>query len=90
MNNLSEIDQIVFELFTNNWNGVSVLSSLDNMKKQLYKNLQNQIDGYWSGSTAYHIMINGGFLLDGKSSTKKELTMLGKLFMQKYERSKKE
>jgi len=87
INNLSEIDQIIFELFINNWSGSGVVSSLDNMKKQLYKNLQNQIDGYWSGRTAYNIMIRGGFLIDGKSSTKKELTALGKLFMQNYKSS---
>lgn len=81
---MNDIDKIVYELFSDNWIGESVLSSLENMKKQLYKNLQNQIDGYWSGNTAYHIMTKGGFLIDSKSSTKKELTALGKAFMESF------
>lgn len=79
------IDKIIFELFTNNWVGETVTKDLDNMKKQLHKNLINQVDGYWSGSTAYHIMTKGGFLIDSKSGTKKELTELGKVFIKEYE-----
>lgn len=79
------MDNLIFKMFTDNWFGKSVTENIYTMRKQLYKNLKNQIDGYWSGSTAYHIMTKGGFLIDGKSSTKKELTEFGKMFMLDFE-----
>lgn len=82
------IDKIIFELFSENWSGEPIKSSLDDMKKQLYKNLKDQIKGYWSGHTAYFIMVNGGFLIDAKSSTKKKLTKLGEIFIEEYEEQK--
>lgn len=45
------------------------------------------MDGYWSGSTAYHIMVDGGFLIDGKTGAKK-LTLIGKIFMREMDRMK--
>lgn len=75
------MNEIIRELFEANWVGESTLSSIDNMRQQLAKNLQNQLDGYWSGSTAYHIMVKGGFLIDSKKGEKKELTKLGEKFM---------
>ena len=56
------------------------------MKAQLYKNLNDQLNGYWSGSTAYFIMTHGGFLKDSKKSTNKSLTALGELFIKDYEK----
>lgn len=55
------------------------------MRKQLYKNLSDQVRGCWSGHTAYHIMIDGGFLIDDKKSTHKKLTAIGKIFMDDME-----
>jgi len=75
------MDKVIKELFEKNWHGEHVLSSLDNMKKQLAKTLRDQINGYWSGHTAYNIAVNGGFLKDAKSSDKKELTALGRRFL---------
>lgn len=60
-------------------------SSVKKMRAQLYKNLGNQIDGYWSGSSAYNIMTKGGFLIDAKRNTNKQLTELGKMFMSDFE-----
>lgn len=75
------VDEIILELFQQRWTGDSVTSSLWNMKKQLYKNIRNQVDGYWTGHTAYHILVDGGFIVEGKSGTKKKLTKLGEQFM---------
>lgn len=55
------------------------------MRKQLYKNLKDQLNGYLSGSSAYSIMVYGGFLVDSKSGTKKELTELGERFIKDFE-----
>lgn len=82
------IDERVKKLFQDNWTGEHTLKSLENMKKQLHKNLTDQMNGYWSGSTAYFIMTNGGFLIDAKSGTKKQLTEFGKLFIETYEKEK--
>lgn len=81
------IDQIIFELFTNRWVGASVTENLQAMRKQLYKNLSDQINGYWSGHTAYHLMIDGGFIKEGPREGKdaNRLTSLGKLFLKQYE-----
>jgi len=79
---MTEIEQIIFKLFNDRWVGGNVTKDLSSMVKQLRRNLQNQVDGYWSGDTAYHIMIDGGFLIDAKSGTKKKLTVLGEMFME--------
>ncbi len=82
------IDNIIKKMFEENWSGKSTIKSIDTMKKQLYKNLNDQLNGYWSGSTAYYIMTRGGFLIDAKRGTKKELTELGKIFMDEYNKPK--
>lgn len=78
------MNKLIIKLFTENWNGEEVTKNIDTMKKQLFKNLDDQLNGYWSGSTAYYIMTKGGFLIDSKRGTKKELTVLGKLFIELY------
>ncbi|MCY9861551.1 hypothetical protein OTK49_03340 [Vibrio coralliirubri] len=77
------VDQIIYQLFSTRWVGESVTCSLQAMKKQLRKNLTDQVNGYWSGHTAYHIMIDGGFLEDAPHANGKPkmLTERGKLFM---------
>ena len=75
------MNDVIRDLFEANWFGAHTLSSIDSMRAQLEKNLQNQIDGFWSGCTAYYIMTKGGFLIDSKRGTKKELTALGEKFM---------
>ena len=76
-----DIDSHIEKLFNSYWSGDHVKSSIQNMRDQLEKSLQGQIDGYWSGSSAYKIMTKGGFLVDDKSGIKKQLTTLGELFM---------
>ena len=78
-----DLDSHIEKLFKDSWCGDHVLSSLDNMKAQLRKTLENQQDGYWSGSTAYHIAVHGGFLHDAKRGTEKKLTALGEAFLTK-------
>ena len=80
------------DLFSSRWFGHLSSASIDEMRAQLRKNLQNQIDGYWSGSTAYSIMVDGGFLVDAKRvsiagtnmAEGKSLTALGKEFMTSF------
>ena len=75
------MNNIIRELFLSRWVGKHVLSSTKNMREQLHKNLTDQVSGYWSGHTAYHLMVDGGFLLDGDKSSNKKLTPLGDLFI---------
>lgn len=86
--NTNMLDDIIIDMFNDNWSGKSTLNCVENMRKQLYKNLKDQINGYWSGSSAYSIMIYGGFLVNSKRGTKKELTMLGKMFINDFEKDK--
>jgi len=89
---LSDTNAIIHNLFSTRWSGDLSNSPIGDMRKQLYKNLKNQVDGYWSGHTAYHLMVDGGFLIDSKRvrieggmCAGKNLTELGKMFMRTME-----
>jgi len=87
---MTHTDIIIDELFSRRWSGDLNSAPIEEKRKQLHKNLQNQIDGYWSGSTAYGIMVDGGFLIDSKRdliedtgmAQGKRLTLLGEKFME--------
>lgn len=83
------MNEIIEKMFNMYWTGKETLSSIENMRKQLRKNLKDQLNGYWSGHSAYAIMTKGGFLIDSKSGTKKELTQLGKDFIEDYDKNQK-
>ena len=82
------IDDLILDLFVKHWYGTQS-EHLELAKKQLHKNLTDQVNGYWSGHTAYFIMTHGGFLVDSKriavpgtnKSKGKKLTALGQMFM---------
>jgi len=90
---MSDIDKIIFSLFTSRWSGDLNKAPINDMRAQLYKNLHNQVDGFWSGHTAYHLMVDGGFLIDSKRkrikdtgmAKGKKLTVLGQMFMDDYQ-----
>ncbi|MBM68178.1 MAG: hypothetical protein CME43_01930 [Haliea sp.] len=82
MSNL--IDMIISDLFKNRWSGNLAEGNLDEQKRQLFKTLKDQTMGYWSGHTAYHIAVDGGFLIDGKRCTYKKVTRLGAIFIEQY------
>ncbi|MBE4282305.1 hypothetical protein ACEWAQ_24110, partial [Vibrio parahaemolyticus] len=50
-----------------------------------YKNLKDQLAGYWTGHTAYWILVNGGFIVDGPKGTAKQLTRFGSMFKEEME-----
>jgi hypothetical protein len=83
------IDKIIYELFSTRWSGNLRERTINNMRKQLFKTLRDQCNGYWSGHTAYYIAVDGGFLIDSKRirddnsgrCRPKKLTLLGKMFM---------
>lgn len=74
------IDEVISKLFSDRWSG-EASSNLEIAKKQLAKNLRDQLNGHWSGHTAYSIMVDGGFLIDSKPGTEKKLTAIGKILM---------
>ncbi len=85
---MSEVNKVIQEMFSVYWSGDLSEAPVADMRKQLHKNLSDQLNGYWSGHTAYYIMTRGGFLVDSKRITTegnkckpKELTHLGKEFM---------
>lgn len=80
------INEIITDLFSSYWHGPQS-SDLRLARKQLYKNLKDQSNGYWSGHSAYTIMVKGGFLIDAKHVNRKpkELTKLGLAFMKDFE-----
>lgn len=78
-----DLNDYIEEAFLSRWCGDAVRTSLDEMKSQLRKNLTDQINGYWSGHSAYGIMVDYGFLIDAKhvNGKPKILTKLGEIFM---------
>ncbi|ELL8242124.1 hypothetical protein ABH649_003116 [Vibrio cholerae] len=83
---LSQLDQIIHGLFSTRWSGDLRNAPIKRMREQLYKNLKDQLNGYWSGHTAYHILIDGGFIIDA-STGKKVATKLGQMFIDEMENS---
>ena len=87
---MSDINKIIHKLFSERWSGDLSNAPIEDMRAQLHKNLQNQVDGFWSGHTAYHLMVDGGFLIDSKRirikdtgmAKGKKLTVLGEMFME--------
>lgn len=81
---MSQIDELISDLFKS-WVGPAS-ENIELAKNQLYKNLSDQLAGYWSWHTAYWIMTCGGFLIDAPSGQKKKLTALGEMFMKEMEK----
>ena len=75
-------DEYINKLFEGTNFGEHVNQSVNEKRKQIEKTLKDQINGYWSGSTAYGIVIRGGFLNDAKFGKEKKLTPLGIAFLQ--------
>jgi ABC-type cobalamin/Fe3+-siderophores transport system ATPase subunit len=74
----SSILKIILKIITQNSGEIFI-------DEQLNKNINDQIQGYWSGHSAYSIMVKGGFLINEKKGAKKELTELGKRFIKDFE-----
>ncbi|TNZ86912.1 hypothetical protein CGK40_24080 [Vibrio parahaemolyticus] len=81
----SQIDQVIHELFSNSWTPDLRTAPINKMRAQLYKNLKDQLAGYWTGHTAYWILVNGGFIVDGPKGTAKQLTRFGSMFKEEME-----
>ncbi len=79
---MSDINKIIKKLFSERWTDNLANADIEAQRSQLHKTLRNQIDGYWSGHTAYHLAVDGGFLIDAKSGADKKLTALGEMFME--------
>ena len=83
------VDAIISKLFAERWTEDLAKAPIEKQRKQLFKTLTDQINGFWSGHTAYHLAVDGGFLIDSKRKyieetnkcEGKKLTELGKFFM---------
>ena len=90
-----QIDKIIYDLFSSRWTSNLANAPIGDMKKQLHKTLIDQVSGHWSGHTAYHIAVDGGFLVDSKrvfdeetgKAKGKRLTSVGKLFIESMSKS---
>jgi hypothetical protein len=81
---MSDIDKVIRKLFSERWTDNLANADIDAQRAQLYKTLRDQTRGYWSGHTAYHLAVDGGFLVDAKSNTNKRLTVVGQMFMDNF------
>mgnify|MGYP000562946559 CR=1 FL=1 len=79
------INKVIKELFKRRWTSDLSDAPIEKQRAQIYKTLDDQRRGLWSGHTAYHLVIDGGFLKDAKSGVNKELTAIGKEFMLEME-----
>lgn len=75
-------DEYINKLFEGSNFGAKINGSTEAKRAQIVKTLRDQVSGYWSGHTAYHIAVDGGFLKDAKRTANKELTALGVAFIQ--------
>ena len=80
--NQESVNKIIKKLFSERWTDNLANADIEAQRSQLHKTLRNQKDGYWSGHTAYHLAVDGGFLIDSKSGSIKKLTALGEMFME--------
>ena len=76
-----QADEEISQLFKKYWSGELQNGSIKDQVAQLRKTLKNQLEGFWSGSSAYSIVIEGGFLVDAKFGGGKTLTEKGKAFI---------
>ncbi len=83
----SHIDQIIHELFSTYWVGSLSYGPIKSQRSQLYKNLKDQLVGYWTGHAAYHMLVTGGFIVDGPRGKAKSITTLGSMFREEMESS---
>ncbi|HHC7382060.1 hypothetical protein [Vibrio parahaemolyticus] len=83
----SQIDQIIHELFSTYWVGSLSYGPIKSQRSQLYKNLKDQLTGYWTGHTAYNMLVTGGFIVDGPRGKAKAITTLGSMFREEMESS---
>jgi hypothetical protein len=74
-------DEFINELFEGTNFGKSINNSAGLKRKQMVKTLMDQVAGYWSGHTAYNLAVHGGFLIDSKSGSIKQLTEFGVAFL---------
>jgi len=81
--NIDITDEYINKLFEGTNFGEATNKDVVKKREVVAKTLRNQVDGYWSGHTAYHIVVRGGFLIDAKSGDPKILTALGESFLEK-------
>ncbi|WP_444886735.1 hypothetical protein [Microbulbifer sp. JMSA008] len=77
-------DEYIEELFDGTNFGKKINNSTQAKREIIAKCLNNQIEGFWSGHTIYHILIDGGFLIDARTSETKRLTALGRAFLEAH------
>lgn len=80
-NDLNFSDQWAQKIFLNTNFGTQINGDPTLQKAQLAKTLRDQMGGYWSGHTAYHLAVNAKLLHDGPASTLKHLTESGLCFL---------
>ncbi len=81
MGEMKIADEYISDLFKGTRFGATIDNSVKEQRKYLQKSIQQQMEGYWSGSTMYSIMVHGGFIVDSKKGTHKKTTALGDLLM---------
>jgi hypothetical protein len=77
-------DKFINDLFKGTNFGEAINGSVKEKRRLIAKKLNYQANGktaFWIGHTLYHILVNGGFMLDGKKGERKRLTTLGNSFL---------
>jgi hypothetical protein len=86
MLNITLSDQEINELFSNTNFGDKINNCVKAKRQQINKTLTDLISGYWSGHTAYNIVLKGKLIIDSSKGTAKELTPLGLSFMNEFKK----
>jgi len=80
-------DDYINNLFSGSNFGEATNNCVKRKRKQIAKTLRDQVEGFWSGHTAYHIAVDGGFLVNAGKGVPKRLTPLGRAYLETYTES---
>ncbi len=76
-------DEYISKLFEGTNFGVAINNSVELQRELLIKCLKDQLNGLWTDQEyAYHILVHGGFLIDGKAGSEKQATALGLILLE--------
>lgn len=74
-------DEFINKMFKGTNFGGKINNCVKAKREQILKTLKNQTEGYWSGHTAYHLVVDAGLLHDAKKDEDKKLTAIGVAFV---------
>ena len=74
-------DDEIIDLFEGTNFGDKINNCAKMKRRELFKSVRDKQNGYWTGHTAFNIMLNAGLVQNGLASNKTNLTTRGYNFL---------